>query len=91
MSHIPKIPDGVILGTVLPPENNAYSLPKLLLSYTDEAGRIFGRSAMLSDRARANWELYDAFVLRGVVRDLTLEVNSTVLHQFNQELHDWDV
>ena len=91
MSHIPEIPEGVVLGTVLPPKNNAYQTPKLLLSYTDENGRIFGRSAQLSVRERFNSAVYDAFVLRGMVRDLTLEVNSSELHQFNQEIHDWDI
>lgn len=91
MSHIPEIPEGLVLGTVLPPKNNAYHTPKLLLSYTDEKGNIFGRSSMLSLRERSNSEVYDAFVLRGMVRSVTLEVNSPELHQFNQEVHDWDI
>lgn len=91
MSHIPEIPEGMVLGSLLPPKNKPYLPPKLLLSYTDANNRIFGRSAHLSVRERFNSAVYDAFVLRGMVRDLTLEVNSPELHQFNQEIHDWDI
>lgn len=85
------IPDGLTIMTELPTAswNPSNKVPKTRVVYITDK-RVLTYSASHSERAERGYPYHNMMVMRAVIKELVLAVDSKPMWQFFQQLHNWD-